>query len=150
MAFEDASLSGTTHSGLRGYYTENGTDLSRGDFLRAAFDLRADVHLNVKALREYLGSAERELSLGGLARLLNEADGRSRSASTIQRWEEGAEPDYGSTRLMAEMAGVSFEAFALGVAEPAAAQKRRPAPPTAQGFTPAPRSKTGAQRRKSG
>lgn len=76
------------------------------------------MHENVAALRIFLGSAERPLSLSGLARTLNRADGRARSASTVQRWEEGAEPDLSSIRIMAQLAGVSFEAFALGTGEP--------------------------------
>lgn len=81
---------------------------------RAHFALRASVHENVAELRRVLGSVEKPLPLGGLARVLNDADGRSRNASTIQRWEEGAEPDLGSIRLMASLAGVTFEEFALG------------------------------------
>jgi len=118
MPVDDASRSGTVRSETREDYTGSGTLLSRGSFLRPVFELQGDVHGNVRALREFLGSAERELSLGGLARVLNQVDGRQRSASTIQRWEEGAEPDYDSAKLMADMAGISFEEFALGPAKP--------------------------------
>lgn len=82
--------------------------------MKREFRLQGTVNANVAELRRYLGSAVRELPLSGLAALLNQRDGRKRSASSIQRWEEGAEPDYASTKLMADLAGVSFEEFALG------------------------------------
>jgi transcriptional regulator with XRE-family HTH domain len=82
----------------------------------APFALQASVSRNVIELRRVLGSATRPLSLADLARLLNQRGaGRSRSASLVQRWERGeSEPDIESIRLMADLAGVSFENFALG------------------------------------
>jgi hypothetical protein len=113
MPVADPSVVGT-HRPVNGtHYTASGTSVSRGKF-----ELQADVHKNVYELRVFLGVDEGELSLARLAARLNARDGRRRSASTIQRWEEGAEPDYESTKLMAEMAGVRFEQFALGDAAP--------------------------------
>jgi hypothetical protein len=64
-----------------------------------------------------LGSVSRELSAAELGRLVSarHPDGRSVSASQVQRWEDAVEPDLESIRIMALMADVPFEAFALGV-----------------------------------
>jgi len=97
--------------------------------LRDEFTLQESVTKNVAELCRVLGSIDKPLSYRRLAARLNEADGGKRSASSIQRWLVGAEPDIQSIRIMAQIAGVSFEAFALG--DPAK-QKRRPRMP---GFT---------------
>lgn len=79
------------------------------------FLLGEDVHANVAQLLEALGSVKRALSYGDLAELLNERDqSRKRYPSTVQKWIEGVVPDLRSIKLMAELAGVSFEEFALG------------------------------------
>jgi hypothetical protein len=100
------------------------------------------VNENVVELRRYLGSAVRELSLAGLARVLNERDSRQRSASAIQRWEDGAEPDLGSIAIMSELAGVTFEEFALGTGAPQAKAK------ISEGGIPAPRPSAAKQQKK--
>jgi hypothetical protein len=87
--------------------------MSRGA-VRPAFELQATVHRNVEELRRYLGSATRPLSFAALAEILNEKDERRRSRSSVKRWEDGAEPDYASAKLMAQFAGVTFEEFCLG------------------------------------
>lgn len=71
----------------------------------------------VFALRQALGSVRRPLSMGDMAALLTKKLKRSPpfSASTIQRWETGIhEPDIETLRVLAELAGVSFESFVLG------------------------------------
>lgn len=71
--------------------------------------LGANVHENISALREALGSVERPLSFAALARRVGVG------STSIQRWEkDGAEPDIHSIRRMAELAGVTYEEFALG------------------------------------
>lgn len=94
------------------------SDIRQGDSL-ADFTLRATVHENIVELRRALGSVTRPLSRADLAKVLNDQDpARQRNYSTIERWENaGIEPDYRSTKLMADLAGVSFEDFALGVPE---------------------------------
>ena len=70
------------------------------------FRLREDVHANVAALLEALGSVKRALSYGDLAGLLNERDqSRKRYPSTVQKWIEGVVPDLLSIKAMAELAG---------------------------------------------
>lgn len=77
--------------------------------MRPSFVLGADVHENVAALRVALGSISRPLSFAGLAEIVGVG------ATSIQRWEkDGAEPDIRSMRRMAELAGVTFEQFAVG------------------------------------
>lgn len=77
--------------------------------MKRAFVLGSDVHENIRALRHALGSVARPLSFAALAELIGVG------ATSVQRWEkDGAEPDYESTRRMAELAEVSFEQFALG------------------------------------
>lgn len=85
----------------------------------ADFRLRESVHANIAELRRALGSVTRPLSRADLAKVLNDQDpARQRNYSTIERWENaGVEPDFRSTKIMADMAGVSFEDFALGVPE---------------------------------
>jgi hypothetical protein len=88
------------------------------------FVLWADVHENVRALRVAAGSVVSELSAARLAALIAEKHSDRRiSASLVQRWETSVEPDYESTGIMAELAGVTFEEFAMG--DPA---KRKRAP----------------------
>jgi transcriptional regulator with XRE-family HTH domain len=94
-----------------------------GNSLRDSFELKRDVHANIAELRRHLGSVQRELSLEGLAQLLNERDGGQRNASTIQRWERTTEPDLASIKLMADLAGVAFEEFALGAKRRAKLEK---------------------------
>jgi hypothetical protein len=81
-----------------------------------SFELQSDVASNVFALRRALGSVTKELSRADLARLIGERHpGRTPNATTVERWEKKrVEPDYHSTRIMAELAGVAFELFALG------------------------------------
>jgi transcriptional regulator with XRE-family HTH domain len=82
-----------------------------------AFVLGPDVHANVHALRVALGSITRELSTAELAKMIADRHpgGRAVSSTVIQRWEKGGvEPDIHSIRLMAELAGVAYEQFALG------------------------------------
>ncbi len=92
----------------------------------ADFQLGRDWGENVKSLLKALGSVKRPLSYDDLAAMLNDRDpgGRKRNASTIQRWSQkkGAPPDPMSLKLMADLAGVSMEAFTFGptVAAPSA------------------------------
>lgn len=80
-----------------------------------AFALGPSVHDNVKALRKALGSVVDELSQAKLAALVQSAHPeRKVSASQVQRWEADVEPDYLSVVIMARLAGVTFEEFALG------------------------------------
>lgn len=79
------------------------------------FQLKATVHENVLELRVALGSATRKLSRDDLAQLIAKKHStRGPNGTSVQRWEEGGEPDYESARIMAELAGVTFEEFALG------------------------------------
>lgn len=110
------------------------------------FELGKDVHANVAALLKALGSVTRPLSYRDLAALLNQRDNarpaedrrelppRQRNVATIQRWLEGIEPDLLSLRIMADLAGVPFEAFALGTGRaPRPGAHGTPAPrPTAE------------------
>lgn len=81
------------------------------------FELKSNVGENVAELRRVLGSVKRPLSRDDFAELLNQRDpARARAYATIERWENsGVEPDYQSARIMADLAGVTFEEFALGV-----------------------------------
>jgi transcriptional regulator with XRE-family HTH domain len=78
--------------------------------------VQPSVHANIAELRRFLGSRTRALSYSDLAELLNARDtSRRRNASTVQRWEKsGVEPDLNSIAAMAELAGVTFQEFALG------------------------------------
>lgn len=80
------------------------------------FVLQATVSENVLELRKALGSVKRMLSRDDLAAAIAESHPSKRvpNGTTVQRWEEGGEPDFHSTRIMALMAGVSFDEFALG------------------------------------
>lgn len=80
------------------------------------FEVGPDVAANVKALRAFLGSVERELSLSGLAKQINARHPHRRklNSTTIARWEDGGVPDFESLRIMATLAGVTFELFTLG------------------------------------
>lgn len=88
------------------------------------FVLQGDVHANIAELRRALGSALRPLSYGDLARMVNERKPPKPLNSTkLQRWEkEGVEPDYHAARLMAQLAGVTYEAFTLGARYAASGQ----------------------------
>lgn len=79
------------------------------------FVLGANVSENVFALRVAAGSVMSPLSTAKMAALVGARHATRKVTPTlIQRWEEGVEPDYESLRILAELAGVSFEAFALG------------------------------------
>lgn len=94
------------------------------------FVLGANVHENVTALRRALGSVTKELSRNDLAKLLNQrSTERQLNGSTVGRWEDDVEPDIQSIVSMAELAGVPFEAFALGDPAKREATKR----PTTRG-----------------
>jgi transcriptional regulator with XRE-family HTH domain len=70
---------------------------------------------SVAALRARLGSAVRPLSFADLARLISADHPGTVSTTTVYRWELGSrEPDLHSLRIMADLAGVSMEAFAFG------------------------------------
>lgn len=110
------------------------------------FDIKKDVAGNIRELRRVLGSRTRELSRDDLAELLNQRllGEHAVSASGLRWWEQGeGEPGVRVIAVMAELAGVSFEAFALGVEE----REKRAAPPVANGFTPSPRSKADGRKR---
>lgn len=81
-----------------------------------SFRLGTSVAQNVANLRVALGSATRALSRDDLAKLITEQHPtRVLSGSSVERWEkDGVEPDYESAAIMARLAGVPFEAFALG------------------------------------
>lgn len=81
------------------------------------FQLGKDIHENVRALRVALGSVTKELSRDDLAKLIRDEhpEGRTLNGTTVQRWEADVDPDLQSLRIMAKLAGVSFEQFALGV-----------------------------------
>jgi hypothetical protein len=79
------------------------------------FTLAENVTANVQALRTALGSVAKPLSWADFARALIENGGRETlNASTAHGWGQGAEPDLQSIAIMARMAGVTFEEFALG------------------------------------
>lgn len=99
--------------------------------LMPAFELGRDVHENVGRLRVALGSIAKALSFAELGRVITERHpkGRSVSPSQVQRWETDVQPDLESIEIMAQLAGVTFEEFALGTREkartaPASAFKR--------------------------
>lgn len=80
------------------------------------FDLGGNVTENVVALRKALGSVAKPLSFADFAALLVQ-HGHPRktlNASTVYDWTKGAEPDIASILIMSQLAGVSFEHFALG------------------------------------
>jgi transcriptional regulator with XRE-family HTH domain len=82
------------------------------------FRIGKDVAANIRELRRVLGSRTRELSRDDLAALLNErlSEADAVSGSGIRWWEQReGEPGIRVIAIMAELAGVSFEAFALGV-----------------------------------
>jgi transcriptional regulator with XRE-family HTH domain len=75
-------------------------------------------------LRQHLGSTRKPLALAALAERLNTlavaAGGEPRYyAATLQRWEVGpAEPDLGTLRFLAQLAGIPVYDFAYGEPEP--------------------------------
>lgn len=101
------------------------------------FVLGRNVHENVRQLRVALGSITRPLGVIDLARVLSDRHPeRSISMSTVQRWEAGTEPDLLSIRVMADLAGVTFEQFAFGDPNAKAPTWSPPAtkvPPTKKG-----------------
>lgn len=104
------------------------------------FELQGSVAENVLALRKMQGSAVRPLSRDDLAAMIAKKHTKDRApnGTTVQRWEEGVEPDYESSRIMAEMAGVTFELFTLGDPAKRAAQPSH-APASKTGLPPFPR-----------
>ena len=95
------------------------------------FVLYRDVHENVRSLRVALGSVARELSRDDLADLIRKRHPKERAVgkSSIERWEDDSEPDIHSIAIMADLAKVSFEAFAKGDPEASAPPWVRPAVP---------------------
>lgn len=86
-----------------------------------SFAIQGSVHDNVRELRGYLGShnhrGERTVVMprDDLAALIAARHpDRKPNGSTVQRWEEGTDPDITSIAIMAGLAGVPFEKFALG------------------------------------
>lgn len=111
------------------------------------FVLGSNVTENVRALRKALGSVSSELSFAKFAAELVKQGARATlNATTVYDWTKGAEPDLVSIRVMATIAGCSFEDFALGrgdetalsiedgekVADPAPRKRREAASPTAR------------------
>lgn len=116
-----------------------------------SFRLRENVFENVLELRHALGSATRALSRDDLASMIAERHrARAPNGSSVQRWEEGREPDYESARIMADLAGVSFEDFCFG--KPAVAKLQRVAerPAEYHGLDPAELRDTPAAKRAAG
>lgn len=69
-------------------------------------------------LRVALGSAVKPLSRLYLMRMLNERlpEKDQISEPSIRRWEvENVEPPYAASAVMADLAGMTFEEFALGI-----------------------------------
>lgn len=86
------------------------------------FQLGRTLIENIVALRKALGSATRALSRADLALILTERHpaNRSISESAVRWWEQGqGEPDVLTIHVMAQLAGVPFERFALGAEEKA-------------------------------
>jgi hypothetical protein len=86
-----------------------------------SFVPQATVHDNVKELRGYLGAHDHRGGRMALmprddlaALIVAEHPSRRLNGSSIQRWEEGTEPDLQSISIMAKLAGCTFEEFALG------------------------------------
>lgn len=82
------------------------------------FRIGKDVAANIRELRRVLGSRTRELSRDDLAALLNErlAPRDAVTGSGLRWWEtRQGEPGVRVIAVMADLAGVAFEAFALGV-----------------------------------
>ena len=84
-----------------------------------SFAPQPSVHENVKELRAYLGARNHRgerlalLPRDELAALVGERHPtRKPNGSTVQRWEEDGEPDIDSIAILADLAGISFEAFA--------------------------------------
>lgn len=108
------AVSGINHTDDATIYTDFGMTQG-GAVRRPVFELQANVFANVRALREALGSVAKELSLADFAEAINQAHaGRQLNSTTIARWESGVEPDLESIAIMAKLAGVTFEQFALG------------------------------------
>jgi hypothetical protein len=134
----------------------------KGEFLGArGFQLQRTPRENIVELRRALGAIHKPLSLRALAELVNAAHPtKTIDFKTVDRWtraEDPVEPDLVSIVIMAGLAGVSFEEFALGkgatmrtVAEGAGVQIQvaEPAPPTADGelvAKPGPRTREAAR-----
>lgn len=83
-----------------------------------AFQLRGSVRENVMELMRVMGTVEGALSLRGFARQISARHPIKKiDYKTVERWTraiEPIEPDLVSIVVMASMAGVSFEDFALG------------------------------------
>lgn len=82
-----------------------------------SFRLGWDLFENIEQLRVALGSATRPLSRRDLALMLSERHPEKRqiSESAVRWWgQRKGEPDVLTIDVMAELAGVSFEQFALG------------------------------------
>lgn len=105
------------------------------------FELQGSVSENVRALRKAQGSATRRLSRDDLAALIaaKHTKDRAPNGTTVQRWEEGVEPDYESSRIMAVMAGVTFEQFTLGDPAKRGAVQPPDSPASKTGLPPYPR-----------
>lgn len=115
------------------------------------FELGENVTENVIALRKALGSVAKPLSYADFAKLLVR-EGHPRktlNASTVYDWTRGAEPDIASIRVMADIAGVPFELFALGRAPRVEIQREVESERdiTAAHQKPASRANAGGQRR---
>lgn len=83
------------------------------------FRLQATIQENVKELRRALGSITDELSRAKLAEIIKDRHPLNRpvNGTTVERWEGSGEPDIWSTKIMAQLAGVSYEEFALGTTQ---------------------------------
>lgn len=80
------------------------------------FRLRSSLAENIAALREALGSAKRALSRDDLAEMIRDVDASlDVTGSGIRWWEQRrGEPGVRVIQVMAQLAGVPFERFALG------------------------------------
>lgn len=88
-----------------------------------SFTPQDSVHANVVELRGYLGPHDHRgnrialLPRDDLAAMIAKLHpSRKPNGSTVQRWEEGTEPDIASMEIMSDLAETSFELFVLGAA----------------------------------
>ncbi len=130
------------------------------------FTIGENVSANVQELRRFLGSISKPLSFDDLATIVAEKHPtrRTLNGTTVMRWADGTEPDIASIAIMANLAGVSFEEFALGksstwsvsvgeeplgmVAEAKKPYGAKPAP--IEAFEPMSSKKLEAEKKKSG
>lgn len=102
----------TSHYDILTPVAQEGAVIARG------FRLQATLRENVAELMRVLGTVENPLSLRGLARQIDQRHPeKTIDYKMVERWvreDDPIEPDMISIAIMAGLAGVRFEFFALG------------------------------------